>query len=423
MTEEPQTKKPRHLETPCDVDNIPTGSEALRRWADENIPDNISPEAILEIVDNVVGILIEKNKTCNYCRFRVDGPRRDGRPTFSFDGPGLKLALEFVADKRKYCEDNKQRRAETAQAFCELILKPDVRDYFSGVDRQSMSKEQLAAYDKKRSEYAKIFALQLYKGMKSSTKKRNKRRLKAGKKLLDDVEWKTPEDYLKWLEELVRTTEGLCHISRRPYKFHGDSGHVMSPERLDNEITYTRDNTRLICRFFQSGGRGNASQWTPEKFQSVFELRSQEDPEERNTWVDEQIKLAEEDLELSDGEKKSRGKKKGGRQTCDLYNKLRILIKSAKKHTSERNDNGRDHAAVEIDIPYLLELVKEHRLRCQYSKVPMNIHPHSQWLCSLERIDDTRGYVKGNVALVAHEFNHACAKWSAAICDEFWPAN
>ena len=42
---------------------------------------------------------------------------------------------------------------------------------------------------------------------------------------------------------------------------------------------------------------------------------------------------------------------------------------------------------------------------------------------ALERIDDTRGYVKGNVALVAHEFNHGCAKWSAAICDEFWPAN
>lgn len=50
----------------------------------------------------------------------------------------------------------------------------------------------------------------------------------------------------------------------------------------------------------------------------------------------------------------------------------------------------------------------------------MNIHSHSQWLCSLERIDDTKGYVKGNVALVAHEFNHGCAKWSATICDEFW---
>ena len=405
--------------TPVNINNIPTGSDALRRWADENIPDNISQEAILEIVDKVVGIRFEKDKTYGYCRLRVTqiGNKTTSK-SFHFDGPGLKRALNAVADKRKYCEDNKQGRVETAQAFCELILKPDVSDRFSGVDLLSMSKEEKAAYEKERNQYAKRFALQLYKGMKSSTKERNEKRLKAGKKLLDDVEWKTDnKDYLKWLEELVRTTEGLCHISRHPYKFYGDSGYSMSPERLDNEITYTKDNTRLICRFFQSSS--GASQWTPEKFQSVFKLRRQEDSEERNQWLDKQIQLTEEDLELSFGQKSSR-RQKGGRQTCDLYNKLRTLIKSAKRHTSQRNDHGRNHPAVEIDVPYLLELVEEHRLRCQYSKIAMNIHPHSKWLCSLERIDDTKGYAKGNVALVAHEFNHCCAKWSPAICDEFW---
>jgi len=418
----PPSKKPRCSdETPVNIyTNIPTKSEALRRYA-KKIPDDISPEAILEIVDNVVGLSFEKDR-------KKAGPRQltsfdvlkgKGYKKFYFNGPGLKLALEFVADKRKYCKDNQQRRVKTWQDFCELILKPDVVDRFSGIDLSSMSKEQLAAYNKKRSEYAKRFALALFRNMKHSTKQRNKKRQKAGKKLLDDVEWKTTEDYLKWLEELVRTTEGLCYISRRLYEFYGDSGYVMSPERLDNDITYTRDNTRLICRFFQSGGCGNAAQWTPEKFQSVFELRSQEDSEEQNQWLDEQIKLTEEDLELS-REKKIWRARKGGRQTCDLYNKLYNLINDSISHTSQRNEKGRNHAAVEIDIPYLLELIKEHRLRCQYSKVPMNIHSRSQWLCTLERIDDTKGYVKGNVALVAHEFNHGCAKWSAAICDEFW---
>ena len=416
----PPSKKPRCSdETPVNIyTNIPIESEALRRWA-ENIPDDISQEAILKILDKVVG-LYACRRNGKVCDVRTKKIRRQDHHRFRFDGPGLKLALNAVADKRKYCEDNQQRRAETWQEFLELILKPDVMDFFSGVDLLSMSKEEKAAYDKERLQYAKRFALMLFHHMKKNTKHRNKIRLKAGKKLLDDVEWKTDnEDYLKWLEELVRTTEGLCHISRRPYKFHGESGYVMSPERLDNEITYTKDNTRLICRFFQSGSYGNASQWTPEKFQGVFELRSQEDSAERNTWLKEQIKLTEEDLELSKGERTWRARK-GGRQTCDLYNKLYRLICDSKGTTAKRNDKGRDHAAVEIDIPYLLELIKEHRLRCQYSKVPMNIHPHSQWLCSLERIDDTKGYVKGNVALVAHEFNHACAKWSAAICDEFW---
>ena len=34
-------------------------------------------------------------------------------------------------------------------------------------------------------------------------------------------------------------------------------------------------------------------------------------------WLDEQIKFTKEDLQLSHGEKTSRGKKKGGRQICD----------------------------------------------------------------------------------------------------------
>ena len=40
-TEGPQTKKPRHLDNPCEVDNTPTGSEALCCYA-ENILDEIA---------------------------------------------------------------------------------------------------------------------------------------------------------------------------------------------------------------------------------------------------------------------------------------------------------------------------------------------------------------------------------------------
>ena len=72
-----------------------------------------------------------------------------------------------------------------------------------------------------------------------------------------------------------------------------------------------------------------------------IELRRQEDSEERKTWLKEQIKLAKEDFKLSRGEKSSRRQKKGGRQTCDLYNKLRRLIRDSKTHTSERNDKRR----------------------------------------------------------------------------------
>ena len=62
----------------------------------------------------------------------------------------------------------------------------------------------------------------------------------------------------------------------------------------------------------------------------------------------------------------------------------------------------------EVDSNHLLDLILEQRGLCAYSGVPMELlKPHSHWRMSIERIDNTAGYVRGNYCLIAAEFNSA----------------
>ena len=61
-----------------------------------------------------------------------------------------------------------------------------------------------------------------------------------------------------------------------------------------------------------------------------------------------------------------------------------------------------------IDADHLLDLVLEQGGLCAYSGIPMEmLRPNSHWRLSIERIDTSRGYLKGNCCLIAAEFNSA----------------
>ncbi|CAE6934569.1 unnamed protein product [Symbiodinium sp. CCMP2456] len=73
-------------------------------------------------------------------------------------------------------------------------------------------------------------------------------------------------------------------------------------------------------------------------------------------------------------------------------------------HLRDR-DKGRQ---CNIDANYLLDLVLEQGGLCAYSGIPMEmLRPNSHWRISIERIDTSQGYLKGNCCLIAAEFNSA----------------
>ena len=60
----------------------------------------------------------------------------------------------------------------------------------------------------------------------------------------------------------------------------------------------------------------------------------------------------------------------------------------------------------DLDIDFILDMILQQQGRCAYSGVPMELLlPHSDWRVSLERVDNSIGYVQTNCVLIAAEFN------------------
>ena len=206
----------------------------------------------------------------------------------------------------------------------------------------------------------------------------------------------------------------LCFVSDRflnPY--------AISIERLDESIGYTDDNTRLIHRDFQSGtfsgegdadlvqGTGSPAQWTPEKFALVRELRKPDVPTLPVDLWERASKPKASDVSSGDEEDA-------------LRQRLTSAIRNARGHTRRLNRTATNKlCAVTNNEAYLVQLFRDQRGRCQYTGVPLKINGDFKF--SVERYDNAEGYIPGNVCLVIVEVNTACAKWSKAKADMYWP--
>lgn len=82
------------------------------------------------------------------------------------------------------------------------------------------------------------------------------------------------------------------------------------------------------------------------------------------------------------------------------------LLASAKISAQDRLAKGRTLAGVfELTLHDLKRQFDIQQEKCYYSKVPLVLKVSSDWMCSLERLDPSKGYTMDNVVLVAAEFN------------------
>ena len=125
---------------------------------------------------------------------------------------------------------------------------------------------------------------------------------------------------------------------------------------------------------------------------------------------------SEEDLSRLVAEaRRPKGRRFVKADTCDYL----PPYKSSLRYGVQRLANGaryRDYAKQrlsDVEYDHILDLILEQRGLCAYSGVPMEmLKPHSHWRMSIERIDTSTGYVKGNYCLIAAEFNSAVTKGS-----------
>jgi hypothetical protein len=81
------------------------------------------------------------------------------------------------------------------------------------------------------------------------------------------------------------------------------------------------------------------------------------------------------------------------------------LCNTAKTSNAKRISRGRVFAPVEASPSLMRKLYDHQQCKCIISFVEMSSAANSDWLMSLERLDESIGYIDGNMALIAGEFN------------------
>ena len=72
-----------------------------------------------------------------------------------------------------------------------------------------------------------------------------------------------------------------------------------------------------------------------------------------------------------------------------------------------------------LDLEYLHQLYILQKGLCYISNITLSLKVHSDFYMSIERIDETNGYVKGNVKLICLEFQNGHQQWSPEKFNDF----
>jgi hypothetical protein len=251
--------------------------------------------------------------------------------------------------------------------------------------------------------------LDLYHNSKGHTKVRNNEirykrgdtyAYRQGSSMEHTFNW-TSDEFTLWAADTLERQNFKCAYSGQRL-----NASTVSLERLDETIGYSPENCILIDIHFQTG-----CQWTHEKFQSVYELR------DTDTYDDDEVRKTINWTRMNKSEQ-TQNARRGHQHATKLSAAFSILKGSCRSSTSSRNKRGKNHQQSEITTEYLIELWEKQRGRCYYLDIPLNTC--GDWQVSVERLDESEGYTKDNVVLVALETQNAYDQWSKEFVKSVW---
>ena len=100
----------------------------------------------------------------------------------------------------------------------------------------------------------------------------------------------------------------------------------------------------------------------------------------------------------------------------NLEERFKRIIKNCNSLCKNREGN---RGNMDLDVEYLQQLYLEQKGLCYISKIKLSLKVHSNFNISTERIDETNGYIKGNVQFICIEFQNGYQKWTPEKFNDF----
>lgn len=246
-----------------------------------------------------------------------------------------------------------------------------------------------------------------------------------------------PEYTVEDLKELWETQHGRCLISNILMRMkHGDNDPFnMSPERLENTKGYVKGNVVLICQWLQIGG---VHDYLPTEIRSWFQYDMAGDFVFDPTIFDKQVVVSRkyrravkkyDDMGVlvsrtctDCGVDKGVGYFIGKLSYCKVCNNIRnnnyfntprgFVMKmavdaksSTKKRGAKRKRNDDSDVSVDDIFKLAVSTIKRQGGRCAVTGIPFVYQRGHKFAPSLDRIDNTKGYIDGNVEVIISPLN------------------
>ena len=209
----------------------------------------------------------------------------------------------------------------------------------------------------------------LFNSTKAHTKKRNSRGRKHS-----EVEWNLVELRI-WVANELEKSGFRCNYSGLKLTTEN-----VSIERLDENKGYSSTNCVLIDIHFQVGNKFVNIQWTHDKVQSVHHLRKKE-------------------IQMDFG--------------LEFFKKLDCMVDGCNSRTKQRN-----HSPSEVTTEKLIHEYVKQDGRCELLTVPLVLK--GKWQMSVERLDESKGYIDDNWVLTVLETQNGHAQWTKEFVESLW---
>lgn len=274
-----------------------------------------------------------------------------------------------------------------------------------------------------------------------------------------------------YIFEIYQRQQGYCYISNVFMTLKTHSKFKMSLERINNQVGYIPGNVCLIAKQFQTCDYTKYSdpevvtgsgQWSRSKFVLAHHLYCHDFDQARQQSILDNLKepivrqynYKHEEVSKDIWRCQACGNPKpviqfarhlGTRfghlancKTCEWhYHNDNIHFFLYRKLQNMKNNSKRKNLPCTLTLDDLKQLLIKQNGLCAISKIPMSLRSLSDWQCSPERLDNSKGYEDGNVVLICLEFNSSdqskgpgvkpadveyIAQWTPELYKKvFWP--